>query len=92
MTSQLVIFRAFLFIFSVPPTLGLKKKSRKSTNKKNLALNTNQNNPKILMEILQHLTGHVMTFADTSSLNLQMGWIRSDTISATIWIQTVWYF
>ena len=25
MTSQLVIFRAFLFIFFVPPTLGLKK-------------------------------------------------------------------
>ena len=38
MTSQLVIFRAFLFIFFVPPTLGLKKKSRKSTNKKNLVL------------------------------------------------------
>ena len=35
MTSQLVIFRAFLFIFfRPPPTLGLKKKSRKSTNKK----------------------------------------------------------
>ena len=38
MTSQLVIFRAFLFIFFRPPTLGMKKKSRKSTNKKNLAL------------------------------------------------------
>ena len=25
MTSQLVIFRAFLFIFFVPPTLDLKK-------------------------------------------------------------------
>ena len=37
MTSQLVIFRAFLFIFFHPPTLDLKKKSRKSTNKKNLA-------------------------------------------------------
>ena len=37
MTSQLVIFRAFLFIFFAPPTLDLKK-SRKSTNKKNLAL------------------------------------------------------
>ena len=37
MTSQLVIFRAFLFIFFVPPTLDLKKNSRKSTNKKNLA-------------------------------------------------------
>ena len=37
MTSQLVIFRAFLFIFFVPPTLGLKKNSRKSTNKKILA-------------------------------------------------------
>ena len=34
LTSQLVIFRAFLFIFFVPPTLGLKKKSRKATNKK----------------------------------------------------------
>ena len=37
MTSQLVIFRAFLFIFSAPPppTLNLKKKnSRKSTHKK----------------------------------------------------------
>ena len=34
MTSQLVIFRAFLFIFFRPPTLGLKKKSRKSANKK----------------------------------------------------------
>ena len=38
MTSQLVIFRAFLFIFFRPPTLDLKKISRKSTNKKNLAL------------------------------------------------------
>ena len=39
MTSQLVIFRAFLFIFFfAPPTLGLKKNSRKSTNKKILAL------------------------------------------------------
>ena len=39
MTSQLVIFRALLFIFFfVPPTLDLKKISRKSTNKKNLAL------------------------------------------------------
>ena len=38
MTSWLVIFRAFLFIFFRPPTLNLeKKKSRKSTNKKNLA-------------------------------------------------------
>ena len=38
MTSQLVIFRVFLFIiFFVPPTLGLKKKSRNSANKKNLA-------------------------------------------------------
>ena len=36
MTSQLVIFRAF-FIFFVPPTLDLKKISRKSTYKKNLA-------------------------------------------------------
>ena len=34
MTSQLVIFRAFLFIFFRPPTLNLKKNSRKSTNKK----------------------------------------------------------
>ena len=43
--------------------------------------------------LTEYLTGHVMTFADTSSLNLQMGWtqIRSDTISATIWFQTVWY-
>ena len=39
MTSQLVIFRAFFFLFFfVPPTLDLKKNSRKSTNKKNLAL------------------------------------------------------
>ena len=40
MTSQLVMFRAFLFIFispPPPPTLGLKKNSRKSTNKKSLA-------------------------------------------------------
>ena len=28
----------FIYFFSSPPTLGLKKKSRKSTNKKNLAL------------------------------------------------------
>ena len=35
MTSQLVIFRAFLF---PSPTLNLKKKSPKSTNKKFLAL------------------------------------------------------
>ena len=38
MTSQLVIFRAFLFIIfrppPPPPTLDLKKISRKSTNKK----------------------------------------------------------
>ena len=38
MTSQLVITRAFLFIIFVPPTLGLKKNSRKSTNEKILAL------------------------------------------------------
>ena len=37
MTSQLVIFRAFLFFFFIPPTLDLKKYSRKSTNKKILA-------------------------------------------------------
>ena len=37
MTSQLVIFRAFLFIFFRPPNLDLKKISCKSTNKKNLA-------------------------------------------------------
>ena len=45
MTSQLVIFRAFLFFFFAPnpppppppPTLYLKKNSRKSINKKNLA-------------------------------------------------------
>ena len=36
MTSQLVIFRAFLFFFH-PPTLDLKKKSRKSTDKNILA-------------------------------------------------------
>ena len=34
MTSQLVIFKAFYLFFFVPPTLDLKKKSRKSTNKK----------------------------------------------------------
>ena len=38
MTSQLVIFRAFLFMFFVPSTLNLKKISRKSTNTKILAL------------------------------------------------------
>ena len=43
MTCQLVIFRAiFFFFFSSPPppppTLDLKKKSHKSTYKKNLAL------------------------------------------------------
>ena len=41
MTSQLVIFRAFLFIFFRPPPPDpsrSEKKSRKSTNKKNLAL------------------------------------------------------
>ena len=38
MTSQLVIFRAFLFIFFRPPTLNLKNNSRKSTDKKILAL------------------------------------------------------
>ena len=38
MTSQLVIFIAFLFIFFVPPTLDLIENSRKSTNKRNLAL------------------------------------------------------
>ena len=30
-------FQSFLFIFFRPPTLGLKKNCRKSTNKKNLA-------------------------------------------------------
>ena len=34
MTSQLVIFRAFFFFSSPTLTLNLKKKSRKSTNKK----------------------------------------------------------
>ena len=34
MTSQLVIFRAFIYFFS---TLNLKNNSRKSTNKKILA-------------------------------------------------------
>ena len=38
MTSKLVSFRAFLFIFFVPPTLNRKKNSHKSTNKKILAL------------------------------------------------------
>ena len=38
MTSQLVIFRAFLFIFFRPPDPRSEKNSRKSTNKKNLAL------------------------------------------------------
>ena len=33
MTSSLVIFRAFLFLFFLPPTLNLKKNSRKSTKK-----------------------------------------------------------
>ena len=37
MTSQLVIFRAFLFIFFRPPEPRSEKNSRKSTNKKNLA-------------------------------------------------------
>ena len=36
-TSQLVIFRAFLSIFFRPPDPRSDKKSRKSTNKKNLA-------------------------------------------------------
>ena len=41
MTSQLVIFRAFLFIFCIPPsTLDLKKNSRKPTNKKKSGLST----------------------------------------------------
>ena len=38
MTSQLDFQSFFIFIFFVPPTLDLKKISRKSTNKKNLAL------------------------------------------------------
>ena len=38
MTSQLVIFKAYLFIFFRPPDLRSEKNSRKSTNKKNLAL------------------------------------------------------
>ena len=38
MTSQLVIFRAFLFIFFRPLDPRSEKNSRKSTNKKNLAL------------------------------------------------------
>ena len=41
---RLIIFRAFFFIFFfVPPTLNLKKNSRKSTNKKILALFTRTN-------------------------------------------------
>ena len=42
MTSQLVIFKSFFFLssFFVSPTLNLKKKSHKSTNKKILALQT----------------------------------------------------
>ena len=42
MTSELVIFRAFLFIFFPPPILNLKNNSRKSTNKKILALISDQ--------------------------------------------------
>ena len=38
MTSQLAIFRAFFFFFSVYSTLNLKKKSCKSTDIKNLSL------------------------------------------------------
>ena len=38
MTSQLVIFRAFLFIFFRPPNPESEKNSRKSTKKKILAL------------------------------------------------------
>ena len=38
MTCQLVIFRAFYLFFFIPPTLDLKIFSRKSTNKKILAL------------------------------------------------------
>ena len=39
MTSQLVIFRAFLFFFFFrPPDPRSEKNSRKSTNKKNLTL------------------------------------------------------
>ena len=37
MTSSLVIFRAFLFIFIRPPGPKSEKNSRKSTNKKILA-------------------------------------------------------
>ena len=37
MTSQLVIFRFFLFFFLVPRTQNLEKKFPKSTNKKILA-------------------------------------------------------
>ena len=37
MTSQLVIFRAFFSAPPPPPSVNLKEKSRKSTNKKNLA-------------------------------------------------------
>ena len=40
MTSQLVIFRAFLFIFFRSPDPVSEKKKRKSTNKKILALAT----------------------------------------------------
>ena len=38
MTSQLVIFRAFLFVFFRPLDPRSEKRSRKSTNEKNLAL------------------------------------------------------
>ena len=58
MTSQLVIFRAFFYIFFfVPPTLDLNKQFRKSTYKKILALIrnlvnlTNKQSPIILLHL-----------------------------------------
>ena len=49
MTSQLVIFRAFLFIFFRPPDPSSEKNYRKSTNEKNLAL---PHEPRVLLSAL----------------------------------------
>ena len=60
MTSQLVIFRAFLFIFFVPPTLDLKKDPVNQLTKKNSGLTSVSRNGKSMviscLWLISHLT------------------------------------
>ena len=55
MTSQLVIFRAFLFIFFRPSDPRSEKKSRKSTNKKKIWPELHSNNNSSMSENVMSL-------------------------------------